>query len=400
MSRNLYYFNATNDLALATNNISFTPPANLQQFESDLATIPWFIAQTDDYLIVPQQPTNEHIDAMQAIGFRSPIFVLESSIFENHWATKNHIEAIKPWGWSRSVHTLFSDIKPYCSSHFKQSCNAEWHDDVRMLCSRKTAQIVLDKVLKAKHKATVSPNAIPEIVTNINRIEERIDNNEQLVIKLPWSSAGRGMLIVKKDLYSSANRHWIEAGIASQGFVMLEPWFDRKADFSFLFEYSNKKAHFLGVTAFETGTKGQFFGNYVHWPDNEIPVLTEALTQDVMADMVSLLSDALEHAHMDELFEGRLGIDAMLVWDNNSLLIHPCVEINFRPTIGHVALAIRNIWESKRKAFFQIGPIKAYKEALLMHGKASIASGEISKGILAVTPLRKETQFAAWLRIT
>ena len=38
--------------------------------------------------------------------------------------------------------------------------------------------------------------------------------------------------------------------------------------------------------------------------------------------------------------EGIAGIDMMVVRGNGSFLLHPCVEINLRRTMGHVALSL------------------------------------------------------------
>ena len=39
------------------------------------------------------------------------------------------------------------------------------------------------------------------------------------------------------------------------------------------------------------------------------------------------------------IYEGPLGVDMMLVNTENATKLHPCVEVNLRRTMGHVALA-------------------------------------------------------------
>ena len=40
------------------------------------------------------------------------------------------------------------------------------------------------------------------------------------------------------------------------------------------------------------------------------------------------------------VYAGPLGIDMMVVRHEGSLLVHPCVEMNLRATMGHVALRV------------------------------------------------------------
>jgi hypothetical protein len=39
-------------------------------------------------------------------------------------------------------------------------------------------------------------------------------------------------------------------------------------------------------------------------------------------------------------YEGPFGIDMMIVASNDGCLLHPCIEINLRRTMGHVALSL------------------------------------------------------------
>lgn len=48
-----------------------------------------------------------------------------------------------------------------------------------------------------------------------------------------------------------------------------------------------------------------------------------------------LLGDALRN-----VYAGPLGIDMMVVRQDDTLLLHPCVEMNLRATMGHVALLV------------------------------------------------------------
>ena len=48
--------------------------------------------------------------------------------------------------------------------------------------------------------------------------------------------------------------------------------------------------------------------------------------------------------HLKDMLQGRyqgpLGVDMMVISADEGFLLHPCVEINLRRTMGHVALAL------------------------------------------------------------
>ena len=59
---------------------------------------------------------------------------------------------------------------------------------------------------------------------------------------------------------------------------------------------------------------------------------------DMIRDRICTYIPTMLHPH----YAGPLGIDMMVVsrHDQQGFLLHPCVEINLRRTMGHVALAL------------------------------------------------------------
>jgi hypothetical protein len=43
---------------------------------------------------------------------------------------------------------------------------------------------------------------------------------------------------------------------------------------------------------------------------------------------------------LDGNYNGPLGVDLMIIKKEEALRLHPCVEINLRNTMGHIALLI------------------------------------------------------------
>ena len=135
---------------------------------------------------------------------------------------------------------------------------------------------------------------------------------------------------------------WVRNVIASQGSVMAEPYYNKVKDFGMEFEAAaDGTIRYLGLSLFHT-VNGAYVGNIL-------------ATESVKCDMISryipvCLLDSVKQTITDQLrlpgYVGPFGIDMMVVKNvqpstfNVQLSLHPCVEINLRRTMGHVALSI------------------------------------------------------------
>lgn len=100
------------------------------------------------------------------------------------------------------------------------------------------------------------------------------------------------------------------------------------------------KVHYLGLSLFHT-KNGAYTGNLL---------ATEEAKRELMARYLPLeLLDEVRQRIIDNVqlgdYQGPFGIDMMVVncqfsIVNSQLLLHPCVELNLRRTMGHVALTM------------------------------------------------------------
>ena len=128
---------------------------------------------------------------------------------------------------------------------------------------------------------------------------------------------------------------------------MIEPLYNKVKDFGMEFRRdANGRVYYLGLSLFQT-QNGAYTGNLL---------ATEAVKRDIMSKYVSLeLLDEITARLENELSnmfsvlpkesaisDIRFGVDMMIVAkdDADGFLLHPCVEINLRRTMGHVALAL------------------------------------------------------------
>ena len=122
---------------------------------------------------------------------------------------------------------------------------------------------------------------------------------------------------------------------------MVEPYYNKVKDFGMEFEVDNQgKVHYLGLSLFHT-KNGAYIGNLL---------ATEEAKREQMGRYVSLgLLDEIKQHIIQNVqlgdYQGPFGIDMMIVNSHLSpltshFLLHPCVELNLRRTMGHVALSI------------------------------------------------------------
>jgi len=165
----------------------------------------------------------------------------------------------------------------------------------------------------------------------------------QIVIKSPWSSSGRGVRFAVQE-------GWINNVIKAQGSVMVEPYYNKVKDFGMEFEVDQDgQVHYLGLSLFHT-KNGAYIGNLL---------ATEQAKREQLSRYVSMeLLDEIKQRVIDNVqlpdYVGPFGIDMMIVNGHRSsqtanLLLHPCVELNLRRTMGHVALNITPSDDDHRK---------------------------------------------------
>ena len=126
----------------------------------------------------------------------------------------------------------------------------------------------------------------------------------------------------------------IQKTIQEQGGIVVEPFYaDKELDFAMEFWVDGSSTRFLGYSVFSADEMGHYGGNYVE-------------SQDELLRRISLPDELLQRLidyHQRELsrlsYRGPVGIDMMRLSDG---CVHPCVEINFRWTMGLLALALYN----------------------------------------------------------
>ena len=320
----LLVFNPEHDLALAANLSNFTAPHAGRQLRADLGFIPAIWAGNDDYILVDdvKQAEFAYGQLCAELGFGPKQFVDKTQLCHLY------INKVEPWGWDLA-------LRSFLLRYGVNAVPTEYEiAAIRDLSHRRQTGKLLSE-LQMEGVIGVSKEAF-----SVDDVKQLQNFYQHIVVKAPWSSSGRGVRFVE-DTIDNYQERWISNVIDKQGSVMVEPYYNKVMDFGMEFE-SNGEGHvsYLGLSLFHT-VNGAYTGNLIATEKDKRECLSNYLS-DVLVDCVKKkICDCLG-AILRGKYKGPFGVDMMIVSiaDSCRFLLHPCVEINLRRTMGHVALAV------------------------------------------------------------
>ena len=324
MIATLHIFNPEHDIALAANLSNFTAPHAGRQLRNDLGFLPALWAQKDDAVLVDNKEAAEK--AYQRL--RGKLGLGPCRFVDKSQLANLDIQHIAPWGWDLAL-----------ASWLRRNGTpgeALPSDDeiavIRQLSHRRTSVNLLAKLQMSG-------------TTGLSWCTERMDDVCQalatygsIVVKAPWSSSGRGVRFIEGPMSEQA-KGWIHSVISRQGSILVEPKYNKVKDFGMEFTSDKDGVHYVGLSLFHT-KNGAYTGNLL---------ATEQAKRDMLGRYVpvELLDEVRDRIIRDVdlgSYTGPFGIDMMVVAPSSDapsqLSVHPCVEINLRRTMGHVALVL------------------------------------------------------------
>ena len=347
----LHIFNPEHDIALASGLSNFTAPHAGRQLRHDLGFLPAVWAADGDAVVVDDVALAERIWLRMAPRIER---MLGSECFHDRniqflqWkqlVSCRETTSVAPWGWNSALratllrHGVAEPLLPL----------TEQIATMRELSHRRTAAHLLSKL---RLQGTVGEAFECRTAGGVDELSRRYG---RVVLKAPWSSSGRGLRFIDTQRLPQDGRclpanvgRWQAGVITSQGSVMVEPYYNKVKDFGMEF-VSDGCGHvrYLGLSLFHT-SNGAYTGNVL---------ATEAVKRDMLSRYVTVeLLHAVQDRVCEEtarLFNGRyrgpFGVDMMVcaapgthggMAGDKCFLLHPCVELNLRRTMGHVALAL------------------------------------------------------------
>lgn len=317
----IFIFNPETDYALAAGKANYTPPSGVERLRRRLTPQVTSVLREGDKLMA-------YSSDEKRIFQENPEF---REIQENGIIIISPEEAaslddkIIPWGWNQSLRKRL--LRAGVSENRIPS--EESISRLRELSHRRTT---IEFNLFLNQKLGIS-SPLPLELNDVEIALRHALHNPQSFIKAPWSSSGRGVAKVT-DLSSSALESRICGTIAHQGSIMWEQAADKKIDFATEWILRGGNAQFLGLSVFDTTTTGEYKRNLLHSQSQLISMIKEN-APGWSQEYIDSQREALE-TYVSPFWDGPAGIDMLI---DNKGEIWPCIEINLRHTMGHVALA-------------------------------------------------------------
>lgn len=331
----LHIFNPEHDLALAGNKSGFTAPHAARALRSDLGYIPALWACGGDFVLVENKEyAYKALKKLNArLGYIGNDAVRKQVVFiEPDELCRHDFDDIVPWGWDA----------PLCNMLVRKgvprNClpGLETLSSIRMVSHRSTSVALLSELTAIHGTIGMSSVCVSEDEI-VGKVEEY---GGAAVIKSPWSCSGRGVRFVSTQTLPAFSG-WIRNTLKRQDALVVEPYYKKVKDFGMEFvSHGDGRVEYCGLSLFCT-SNGAYIGNLLATEHTKL----EALKRYISAGLLGLVRNRICELLGRQLagcYKGPFGIDMMVVSNGNDggYMLHPCVEINLRRTMGHVALSL------------------------------------------------------------
>lgn len=346
----VYLFNPGHDIALAAHQKYVTLPHAARQLQTDLAFLPALWATEESYILVEDK---NHVKVPTYLKqYTSHVNFIDFNDLANH--IKEEIEFI-PWGWDLALRQQLIDKTQGLIEDFLPS--EKQLEGIRNISGRGWSALHLLPRLTSSVDKTIGEVEIFDNYTSLTQYLQPKENGlaYQYVLKAPWSSSGRGLRFVdmNHEGISTHLKGWIKNVIDKQKYITAEPYYSKVCDFGMEF-YAHKDGtiDYLGLSVFNT-TNGAYTGNVLADETQKEKILSRYVSTTCLKNIRDIIKNIMSSA-LKEVYTGPFGVDMMIL---NNGYIHPCVELNLRQTMGHVALALTQKVEVPRvmRMSFQAG---------------------------------------------
>lgn len=329
----IHVFNPDHDIALASNQSNYTTPRVGRELHRDLGYIPMLWAKRGDVVVVDDVEQAEQDYSVLGVPQHVAAQFVTLGQLPQTFKGKHTIE-VAPWGWNTAIrNTLLEAGVPETSMP-----DIRQLETIRELSSRRLAVRMLDSF---KDRDGLTGFSRP--CDSFEEVMSFLIHNKDIVIKAPWSSSGRGVRYTKEGEaeHDESLIRWIHNVIDRQGFVVAEERCDKEMDFAVEFTaLPDGKVQCCGLSLFST--KGSAYTGNLLLTEREKENIIDRYIPINRLNRIIIESERFLGEHIAGQYVGPLGVDMMIVRgdEEGSYMLNPCVEINMRRTMGHVALAL------------------------------------------------------------
>lgn len=355
-----HLFFPENDIALGRNIANYTAPRAAVGLRMSGQLLPLWFMEPDD-VVVAQEVDAAWLDEQRRR------FGLTARIFDG--CTAGFKPA--PWGWSLASRRWFERLG-FDSSTMPDDRRIE---EIRLLSHRRTAL----KIAARLQAEGLSATPVGRECATPDEVEAFAESAGEVVVKLPWSSTGRGVVMFGADEFDSYRKQ-IAGMIANQGSVCCEPRLKCVQDLAMLFTIAGGRVRYEGLSVFRSAASGSYEGNILA-PQSELEQMcAQMLGYDSPVKAQKALPTILEDI-IGKAYEGPLGVD-MMIYENSdgTRALDACIELNLRNTMGHVALQFfRRYCHDSFRGMFRVALGRP-------DDRPVIADGRLQGGTLCLNP--------------
>lgn len=326
----LWVFNPGHEEALRHRaKASYNPSRLVRQMMCDLPQLMCLLAQEGDYIYAPSL-CGQQAQLLDHRGIALDNYSQVPCLRLEMWAWEHHLaKQVERWALRQGLTLTYPNISSeyYALSH-RQASNSY----LKNLANRYPHLIASTDIIPSWHSHAESL---------YNRAQSLYNQGfKQLVVKLPYSSSGRGVLVFPNPLEAKAQA-LIKLQINKHGSVSIEPYLNKKQDYASLWYIDREGIRPLGFSKFYTKADQHntaYAGNYL---------LTD---KDIETELIEAVGSVQDWEYLQNFmhnylwktfgtyYEGHIGVDMMSYRSaNGALCLHPCVEINLRCTMGVLA---------------------------------------------------------------
>ena len=369
----IYAFNPEHDLAMAHGGENYTPPPLAVQLRHDLEMLPLWLDKL----------------SLEEILYAINTGVLPEGIriFGDYIRIEGPAE-YEPWGWDSFMRRRFLNA----GANEEDLPSIEKILEYRDLSHRRTS-IALLKELRDKgllHDAI----SLPIESSDIEEVLSFARSHHDCFVKAPWSGSGKG--VYRGYFPDSLDfRNWCCGVIRKQGSIICEPCYDKTADFALEFYADESGVRFAGYSMFDTDKHSAFTSSVV-LPRSGF----EAILPDLQY-LIDAYTQLLPKYIID--YKGYFGIDMLRCGD----IVHPCVELNLRTTMGVVAMRLgdRYLAQGTRGVFnvtYHKAPIsvREWVGEQAKRNPLKMSGGKIVSGFLSLVPVLPTARYSCSLLVS
>jgi len=390
MVSKLHIFHPGCEISLANSYPNFHLPKLIQQFEQDLNILPFIVAHKNDAVLVSEKPAEIFCNYLFELGFNPIQFLSKKEIADSNITFK-----LEPWCNSLYLYEnitkipqniLLRDTPDFYKAYEMQS-KANSANFCKIILNNKPENYIpIDKTAKIFYKS--------------EEILAFIANEQNVVLKAPVSSSGRGNLIIRNGKIAEYHISWIKSFLENQKLIVAEPLWNKKMDLAAEFFFGENDISFVGFSFFETNSNGFYKSNFLNFPKENIKELYPKID---LEKWVKLLTAAFVNHPIYKKHRGFLGVDAMIIESiTGECILHPCIEINARYTMGLIACYLESfIHQSSVGKFLIYGnekkSFKTFSSEMSIAYPMELKEKKAYKGFFPLTEPKEKSLFGAYM---